>query len=33
MKNVSSLDRVNIFNNELSFLVPHDWIEEIEDDN
>jgi hypothetical protein len=33
MKNVSSLDRANIFNNELSFLVPHDWIEEIEDDN
>jgi hypothetical protein len=33
MQNVSSLDRVYIFNNELSLLVPHEWIEEVEDDH
>jgi hypothetical protein len=34
MGNVTRLDRVSVFGNALSFLIPHDWIEgQSEDDH
>jgi hypothetical protein len=34
MGNVTRLDRVSVFGNTLSFLIPHDWIEgQSEDDH
>jgi hypothetical protein len=33
MQNVTRLDRVSIFSNKLSFLVPHEWRETIAEDH
>ena len=32
MENGARLDRVTIFNNKLSFLIPHEWAERTEDE-
>jgi hypothetical protein len=33
MENINRLDRVSIFGDKLSFLVPHDWVEEVDEDH
>jgi hypothetical protein len=33
MEKITRLDRVSIFGGKLSFLIPHEWIEEDEGDN
>ena len=33
MDNITRLDRVSIFNDKLSFLIPHEWIEILDDDD
>jgi hypothetical protein len=33
MEKTTRLDRVSIFGGKLSFLIPHEWIEEVEGDN
>jgi hypothetical protein len=33
MESITRLDRVSVFGGKLSFLIPHDWIEEVEGDN
>jgi|SRR5579864_8759190 len=33
MNDFTRLDRVSIFGNKLSFLIPHDWVEVFEEDH
>jgi hypothetical protein len=33
MDNITRLDRVSIYDDKLSFLVPHDWVEAFDDDH
>ena len=33
MKNITRLDRVSIFGDKLSFLIPHEWIETVDGDH
>jgi hypothetical protein len=33
MTNITRLDRVFTFGGKLSFLIPHEWVEEVEDGN
>ena len=33
MANIGRLDRVSIFGDKLSFLVPHDWVEKLDEDH
>jgi hypothetical protein len=33
MESITRLDRVSVFGGKLSFLIPHDWTEEVEGDN
>jgi hypothetical protein len=33
MKDVTGLDRVSIFGDKLSFYIPHEWVETIDDDH
>ena len=32
MKKITRLDRVSIFGDKLSFLIPHEWVETFDDD-
>ena len=33
MAKIVRLDRVSIFGNKLSFLIPHEWVERLDDDH
>jgi hypothetical protein len=33
MGNITRLDRVSIYDDKLSFLIPHEWLEAIDDDH